>query len=228
MSIETSIEALRGRIGEYARLSGRDPGEVLMIAVTKTRSPDEINRAIAAGVTDIGENKVQEIVDKHGSVNPVNWHMIGHLQRNKVKYIIDKVRMVHSVDSLRLAEEIDARAAQRGLAMDILIQVNAAGEESKFGVGPEGAGRLVGDILEGCGSVNIRGLMFIAPAADDPEGLRPCFRKVKSLYDELGRRSHERLDFRYLSMGMSHDFGAAIMEGSNVVRIGTAIFGDRA
>jgi pyridoxal phosphate enzyme (YggS family) len=227
MNIGENVAAVRARIDEYARRSGRDSGSVLMIAVTKTRDPEEINAAIDAGVTDRGENKVQEIVDKYDAVKPVNWHMIGHLQRNKVKHIIDKVKLIHSVDSLRLAEEIDAQAARRGVTADVLIQVNAAGERSKFGTEIEETGRLIDDILDRCGRVSIRGLMFIAPAADDPEDVRVHFRKVRALYDELGKRPRDRLDFGYLSMGMSHDFGTAVMEGANVVRIGSAIFGPR-
>jgi pyridoxal phosphate enzyme (YggS family) len=214
-------------IGEYAREAGREPGDVTLIAVSKTRTPREINEAIAAGVTDIGENKVQEILDKHGAVLPVNWHMIGHLQRNKVKYVIDKVKLIHSVDSLRLAEEIDARAAQRGVVKDVLIQINAAGEANKFGVPAREADALTREVLAGCGHVRIRGFMCVAPAADDPEDVRVYFRQVKAVFDEFRRVRHERLDPVYLSMGMSHDYGAAILEGANMVRVGTAIFGAR-
>lgn len=202
------------------------PGAKL-IAVTKTHSPQEINVAIDCGVTDIGENKVQEILDKYDSVKPVRWHMIGHLQTNKVKYIIDKVSLIHSVDSLKLAKEIDKRAAQHGLTMDILIQVNSAEDENKFGISTDETGEMIHDILEQCRNIRIRGLMCIAPFADDPEDVRPFFAEVKKQYDEFGKIRHERLDFKYLSMGMSHDFIAAQEEGSNMVRVGTAIFGAR-
>jgi pyridoxal phosphate enzyme (YggS family) len=227
MSIKENIEDVRRRIGEYEREAGRAPGEVRLIAVSKTRTPLEINEAIAAGVTDIGENKVQELLDKYDEVRPVNWHMIGHLQRNKVKYIIDKVTMIHSVDSFRLAEEIDARAARLGATMDILIQINAAGEESKFGAATRDADALTREILDGCEHIRVRGFMSIAPAADDPEDVRVYFRQVKAVFDEFRLFSHERLDVKYLSMGMSHDFGAAILEGANMIRVGTAIFGAR-
>jgi pyridoxal phosphate enzyme (YggS family) len=153
--------------------------------------------------------------------------MIGHLQRNKVKYIIDKVKLIHSVDSLRLAEEIDARAAQHGLAADILIQINAAGEEGKFGVAAFEADALVHEILDICKHVRVRGFMSVAPVADDPEDVRIYFRQVKTVFDAFRRFPHERLDVQYLSMGMSHDFGAAILEGANMVRVGTAVFGAR-
>jgi pyridoxal phosphate enzyme (YggS family) len=227
MGIKENIATVRRQIAEYERGAGRPPGDVRLIAVSKTRTPGEINEAIAAGVTDIGENRVQEILDKYDAVNPVSWHMIGHLQRNKVKYIIDKVKLIHSVDSPRLAEEIDARAAALGITADILIQINAAGEESKFGAASHEAGALVRGILDGCGHIRVRGFMSIAPAAEDPEDIRVYFRQVKAVFDEFRLISHERLDVAYLSMGMSHDFGAAILEGANMVRVGTAIFGTR-
>lgn len=200
---------------------------VTLVAVTKTHPYQDINTAIDAGVTDIGENKVQEILDKYEHVKPVRWHMIGHLQTNKVKSIIDKVSLIHSVDSLKLAEEISKRAAQHDLVMDILIQVNAAEEESKFGVSLEETGGLINDILEKCTNVRIKGLMCVAPFAEDPADVTKYFAQVKKQYDEYGKISHERLDFEYLSMGMSHDYQAAMEEGSNMVRVGSAIFGQR-
>lgn len=227
MSIKENIEFVNRNKDEIAGRIGRKPGEVLLVAVTKTRTAEEINEAIDAGITDIGENKVQEIMDKYEAVKPVRWHMIGHLQTNKVKYIIDKVSMIHSVDSFKLAEEIDRRAAQHETVMDILIQVNSAQEESKFGITTEETGKLIEEILEHCPHIRIRGLMCIAPFADDPEDVRIYFRAVKELYDQYARISHPRLDFKYLSMGMSHDYEAAILEGSNLIRVGTAIFGER-
>lgn len=226
-TIEENINAINRNKDEVASRIGRRAGEVLLVAVTKTRSAEEINEAIEAGITDIGENKVQEILDKYDAVNPVRWHMIGHLQTNKVKYIIDKVSMIHSVDSFRLAEEIDKRAALHKTEMDILIQVNSAQEESKFGITTEETGKLIHDILENCRNIRIRGLMCIAPFEDDPEDVRIYFREVKALYDRFVQLSHPRLDFKYLSMGMSHDYEAAILEGSNLIRVGTAIFGER-
>ncbi|MDD2215122.1 MAG: YggS family pyridoxal phosphate-dependent enzyme [Eubacteriales bacterium] len=206
---------------------GRKPGEVLLVVVTKTRNEEEINRAIENGITDIGENRVQEILDKFDKVKPVRWHLIGHLQTNKVKYIIDKVSLIHSVDSLKLANEIDKRAGQLGKEMDILIQVNAAEEESKFGITVEETGPLIKDILNTCKYIRIKGLMSIAPFAENPEDIRIYFRQVKKLYDDFSLINHERLDFQYLSMGMSHDYEVAIEEGSNLIRVGSAIFGPR-
>ena len=226
-SIRENIDAVNKIKSEAALKSGRNPEDVLLCAVTKTRTAEEINEAIAAGITDIGENKVQEIMDKFDSVRPVRWHLIGHLQTNKVKYIIGKVSMIHSVDSLHLAQEIDRRAAQHGIAMDILIQVNSAQEESKFGVTTDETAGLIRDILDKCPNLRLRGLMCIAPFAENPEDVRVYFAQVKKLYDEYSNTEHKNLDFKYLSMGMSHDYEVAISEGSNLIRVGTAIFGER-
>lgn len=228
------MEDIRGnlsRVNEQIKLCaekcGRSADDVLLCAVSKTRTPEEINIAINEGVTDIGENKVQEIMDKFDAIKPVRWHMIGHLQTNKVKYIIDKVSMIHSVDSYKLAAEINKRAAQHGIVMDILIQVNSAQEESKFGITTAETEKLIKEILDTCENVRIRGLMCIAPYADDPEDIKVYFEDVKKQYDEFGKIDHPMLDFKYLSMGMSHDFPVAIEAGSNLVRVGSAIFGER-
>jgi pyridoxal phosphate enzyme (YggS family) len=237
-NIENNLNLVKDRIRTAAERVGRSEKDVLLVAVTKTRSPEEIALAIRAGVTDVGENKVQEIIEKFDKVERlaeqsgtganVKWHMIGHLQRNKVKYIIDKADVIHSVDSIRLAEEIDRRAADRGRTMDVLVQINAAGEESKFGVPTDEARPLIGAIVEKCKAVRVRGIMSIAPAAEDPEDVRRYFREVKELYDVIASEADgERLTAEYLSMGMTHDFEVAIEEGSNLVRIGTGIFGAR-
>lgn len=226
-TIRENIDRINEEKDRIAASVGKTPGQVLLVGVTKTRTPEEINEAIDAGITDIGENKVQEVVDKFDRVKPVRWHLIGHLQTNKVKYIIDKVCMIHSVDSMKLAQEIDKRAQQHNLTMDILIQVNAAQEESKFGITTDETRQLILDILEQCPNIRIRGLMHIAPFAEDPEDVRIYFRQVKELYDQCAAIDHPHLDFRYLSMGMSHDFGVAIEEGSNLIRVGTSIFGER-
>ncbi len=227
MSIGENIKHVTARRNAAAERSGRAGDDVLLVAVTKLHSAEEINEAIDCGITDIGENKVQEIMDKYDHVKPVRWHLIGHLQTNKVKYIIDKVCMIHSVDSLHLAQEINKRAEQHGLTMDILIQVNSAMEESKFGITTGQTGELIRQILDTCPHVRIRGLMCIAPFEENPEDARVYFAEVKKLYDEYGRIEHERLDFKYLSMGMSNDFEVAIEAGSNLIRVGTLIFGAR-
>lgn len=225
--ISDNIKQIKETILSAEKRSEGRSADVLLVAVTKTRSPEEINRAIEAGITDIGENRVQEIVDKYEKVASVRWHMIGHLQTNKVKYIIDKVCLIHSVDSLRLAKEIDRRAGEHGIAMDVLVQVNAAGEESKFGLGIKEADQLASEILDQCPNLSIRGLMSIVPFEDDPESVRIYFRMVNELFEAMKERNHPRLDPKWLSMGMSNDYMVAIEEGSNLVRIGTAIFGER-
>ena len=225
--IRANLARINEQIKASAEACGRSADYVLLVAVSKTRTPEEINIAIDAGVTDIGENKVQEIMDKYDAVKPVKWHMIGHLQTNKVKYIIDKVSMIHSVDSYKLAVEIDKRAKSHGITMDILLQVNSAQEESKFGITTDETEKLIKDILENCENIRIRGLMCIAPFAEDPEEIKVYFEEVRKQYDQFGKIEHERLDFKYLSMGMSHDFPVAIEAGSNLVRVGSAIFGAR-
>ncbi|MCR5033880.1 MAG: YggS family pyridoxal phosphate-dependent enzyme [Clostridia bacterium] len=225
--IKKNLETVRAQITEAAESVGRDGDDVILVAVSKTRTPEEINTAIDAGTTDIGENKVQEIMEKYDDIKPVRWHLIGHLQTNKVKYIIDKVDMIHSVDSIKLAKEIDKRAKAHGKTMDILVQINPAEEESKFGVTIEGAGDLVREILDTCENIRIKGLMSVAPIAEDPRDVKPFFDGVKAKYDELAQIDDPKLDFKYLSMGMSHDFAVAIEAGSNLVRVGSAIFGER-
>ena len=226
-TIKENIREIKKSMAALTAESGRDPEEVKLIAVTKTRTAEEINEAVDGGITDIGENKVQEIMDKYDRVKPVRWHMIGHLQTNKVKYIIDKVSLIHSVDSMRLAEEIDKRAGQHGKSMDILVQVNVANEESKFGITAEETGSLIRDILDRCKNIRIKGLMCIAPFEDNPEDAGIYFGQVKKLFDEYSSIEHPNLDFKYLSMGMSNDYEVAIKKGSNMIRVGTAIFGPR-
>lgn len=225
--IRKNLETVGTKIKTAAESCGRSAEEITLVAVSKTRTPEEINTAIDAGVTDIGENKVQEIMDKYDAIKPVRWHMIGHLQTNKVKYIIDKVNMIHSVDSLKLAKEIDKRAKAHGLVMDVLVQINPAEEESKFGVSIEEAGDLVREILDTCDNIRIKGLMSVAPIAEDPRDVKPYFDGVKAKYDELAQIDDPKLNFECLSMGMSHDFQVAIEAGSNLVRVGSAIFGER-
>ena len=227
MPIKENIGYINELKAAAAQRSGRTGDDVLLVAVTKLHDVSEINEAIDCGITDIGENKVQVIMNKYDRVKPVRWHLIGHLQTNKVKYIIDKVSMIHSVDSLKLAQEIDKRAAQHNLTMDILIQVNSAMEESKFGITTEETVQLIRDILDTCPNVRLRGMMCIAPFEDNPEDARVYFEQVKALYDEYGKMDHPNLDFRYLSMGMSNDFEVAIEAGSNLIRVGTMIFGAR-
>jgi len=228
VDIKSNLEKIRTGIAEAAEKAGRNPSEIKLIAVSKTKPAEDINEAIKCGVTDVGENKAQEVMEKCDHVEPVNWHFIGHLQRNKVKYIINKVTLIHSVDSLKLAKEIDLRAAQEGHDMDVLIQINAANEENKYGATFEETPALIKAILDECKSINIKGLMSVVPIVEDPEDVSGYFRQTKELFDKISSETkHERLKMEHLSMGMTHDFETAIREGSTMVRVGTAIFGER-
>ncbi len=215
-----TIDSIRAKIDEAAKRAGKNPDDITLVAVTKMHGPKEINEVISCGIRDIGENKVQEVLSKYDEVaEGVRWHFIGHLQTNKVKGIVDKVDMIQSVDSLHLAIEIDKRCKAIGKNMDILIQVNAAGEAQKSGIAPEELFHLIDEIKKLSG-LRLRGLMQIAPDTDDIEALRKHFKTVKDLYDQIPGAD-------ILSMGMSGDFEIAIEEGANMVRIGTKIFGER-
>ena len=228
MAIRDNILEIEEQIRESAEKCGRKREDILLLGVTKLHEPYEIREAVEAGIMDLGENKVQELLSKYDKIEePVRWHLIGHLQRNKVKDIIDKVYMIHSVDSLRLAKEIDKRAAQKDLTMNILVQVNAAEDDAKFGVKVEETAPLIDSIVKQCPNIRIKGLMCIAPFYEDKNDARPCFRTMKKLYDSYLDDPRDAVDFNYLSMGMSGDFPVAIEEGSNTVRVGTAIFGNR-
>ena len=200
--IKQNLKEVEERIVRACEKAGRNREEVTLIAVSKTKPVEMLNACIETGISVFGENKVQEIMDKYDRVDPVRWHLIGHLQTNKVKYIIDKVSMIHSVESLKLAQEINKRAQQHDLTMDILIQVNSAMEESKFGITTEETGQLIEEILANCPNIRIRGLMCIAPFEEDPEDAREYFAEVKKLYDEfLGKpnshKAHKLLHTHY-------------------------------
>jgi len=226
-SIEKNLKEVMRRIGESAKAAFRNPEDILLVGVTKTRTAEEINAAIDAGLTDIGENKVQELISKYDFVKPCRWHMIGHLQTNKVKYIVDKVVMIHSVDSTNLASEINKRCKNKKITMDILIQINLGMEEAKGGVSPGEAEPLICEILEKCENVTVKGLMIIPPASEDINVTKGYFRELKQLFDSLQSMGDERLALQYLSMGMSQDYEEAVLEGANIVRVGTSIFGPR-
>lgn len=225
--IKHNIEYIKNDIERICQNLGRNPEDITLIAVSKTIDAARINFAVENGITDLGENKVQEIMDKYEEVSKnVNWHLIGHLQTNKVKYIIDKVKLVHSVDSLKLAEEISKRAAKSNLIKDVLVQVNVAMEETKFGISLDEVVDFVKSISV-FDSIRIKGLMTIAPYNEDPEAVRPVFKQLKAKFDELARLEFPNTDMRFLSMGMSNDYAVALEEGANMIRIGTAIFGKR-
>ncbi len=205
---------------------GKKPEDVHLIAVTKTIESDRINEAIAKGITDIGENKVQEIMDKYTSVSPINWHMIGHLQTNKVKYIIDKVKLIHSLDRISLAEEIQKRAQLIDRGIDVLVQVNVGHEETKSGIEPDAVYDFI-EALKPFSYVQVKGLMTVAPYAEDPEDVRIYFKKMREIFEKIRDKNMPGIEMKYLSMGMTNDYKVAIEEGANMVRVGTAIFGSR-
>ena len=229
MTIAERFKEVKKRVDDAAARSGRDPEDIKLVAVTKTHPASEINEAIAAGATDIGENRVQEILEKIDDVSPVRWHLIGHLQTNKVRQVIDKVVMIHSVDSLKLAREIDKRAAAAGLKMDVLIEINSAMEETKSGIAAGDLKQLVTDITAECENVRVCGIMCIPPIAADPEDSRPYFREAAELFKEMKswQLPPERFAPSELSMGMSGDFEVAVEEGATIVRVGSSIFGPR-
>lgn len=225
--IRENLSIVEQKVAASCEKAGRRREEVTLIAVSKTKPLPDLQEAYEAGARDFGENKVQELVDKIPALpSDIRWHMIGHLQRNKVKYIIGKVSMIHSVDSLRLAEEISKEAVRKDTEVDILIEVNAAGEESKYGVTLEEAPELVGQIALLPG-IHIRGLMTIAPFTENPEENRPFFRKLKQLSVDIERKNIDNVSMAVLSMGMTGDYTVAIEEGATCVRVGTGIFGER-
>lgn len=226
MDIEQNLKNVEQRIAAAAKKSGRSREDIILVAVTKTHPADMMNEAIKAGVTDIGENKPQEVRDKYTDVLPVRWHLIGHLQTNKVKYIIDKCCMIHSVDSIKLMDEIEKQAKQHDVSMDVLIQVNISGEETKSGITAEELDELLMHAGE-LERVKVRGLMTIAPKCEHQEDAAVHFRNMKMLFDETAKKVYKNVSMEYLSMGMSGDFEAAIECGSNMVRVGRAIFGAR-
>lgn len=225
--IKENVDAINGRIREAALRCGRDPGEIKLIAVSKTIGTDRIKVARQCGVTEYGENRVQELCEKYDILDvECNWHLIGHLQTNKVKYILDKVSMIHSLDSMELALEIQKRAEKAGKQINALVQVNVAAEESKFGISPENALRFVREVGK-MGNIRVKGLMTIGPLAADPEDVRYVFAGLRKLLIDIRQENIDNIDMECLSMGMSNDFEVAIEEGSNMIRIGTALFGKR-
>jgi pyridoxal phosphate enzyme (YggS family) len=223
--IAENIQNIRQRIDSACLRAKRTPDEVTLIAVAKTFGSGEILEAVQAGAKDIGENFVQEMSQKLIDIqdNSIRWHFIGHLQTNKIKYIIDTVYLIHSVDSLRLGKELSSQAGKHGKKVNILVEVNTSNEESKFGVTPDSAPALVKE-LSLLPHLHLMGLMTIGPFLPDPEESRPAFRTLREVRDALQK---EGMALPHLSMGMTNDFEVAIEEGSTMVRIGTAIFGKR-
>lgn len=229
MSIAEKYAEILERKNAAAVRSGRRPEDVTLIAVSKTRTAAEVNEVVAAGATDLGENKVQEILEKYDKVEGANWHMIGHLQTNKVKSVVDKVVMIHSVDSLHLAKEINKRSAAIDKTIDVLIEVNSAMEATKSGIASDEVKALVTEIAESCENIRICGIMCIPPRAENPEDAREYFREARELFEDMKTWGlpEERVVAKELSMGMSNDFEVAIEEGATIVRVGSSIFGPR-
>ncbi len=225
--IQENLEMVRKEIEMTCARYGRRKEEVTLIAVSKTKPLEDLQEAYRAGIRDFGENKVQELMDKIPRMpGDVRWHMIGHLQRNKVKYLVGKVSLIHSVDSLPLAQEISREATKQNVETDILVQVNVAGEQSKFGTSLEEALTLVQHIslLPG---LHIKGLMTIAPYTDQEEDNRTYFRFLRQLSVDIAQKNIDNVNMNVLSMGMTGDYRTAIQEGATCVRVGTGIFGSR-
>jgi pyridoxal phosphate enzyme (YggS family) len=221
-----NIRSITGRIHDTCRKISKDPSEVELVCVTKGVSLDAIEEALASGVTTFGENRVQEALVKYDSIDGrALWHLVGHLQTNKVKDAVSIFSLIHSIDSARLAKEIDKEASRIDKVQDILIQVNVSGEESKFGVRSEEAVDFFKSILL-YPNINIKGLMTIAPETANPEKSRPCFRGLRELLGNINSLGLTPSPLRILSMGMTDDFEVAIEEGSTMVRIGRGIFND--
>lgn len=225
--IQENIRSVQEKIKAACEVSNRNPDDVTLIAVSKTKPVCMLQEAYDCGCRDFGENKVQELVEKWEVLpKDIRWHMIGHLQRNKVKYIVDKVYLIHSVDSFRLAQEISKEAAKKGITVSILIEINVAAEESKFGTTCEEASQLVEEIA-GLPNLIIKGLMTIAPYVENAEENRQYFEKLRQIYVDIKQKNIDNVYMEVLSMGMTGDYEVAVGEGATYVRVGTGIFGER-
>ena len=225
--IQENIKHVEEKIDAACKKSGRKPEDVTLIAVSKTKPVSMLKEAYDYGCRDFGENKVQELVDKWEQLpKDIRWHMIGHLQRNKVKYIVDKAYLIHSVDSIRLAEEISKEAVKKDVTVSILVEVNVAEEESKFGTTCEEAYKLVEDISK-LPNIVIKGLMTIAPYVENSEENRQYFEKLHQIYVDIVDKNIDNVYMEELSMGMTGDYEVAVTEGATYVRVGTGIFGER-
>ena len=225
--LRENLQEVEERIQEACRRAGRDRREVTLVAVSKTKPVGMLKEAYDLGVRVFGENKVQEIREKYEALpKDIEWHMIGHLQTNKVKYIVDKVSLIHSVDSLRLAETIEKEAVKHNRTVDILLEVNVAEEESKFGIKTSEVLALAENVVQ-LPHIRLRGLMTIAPFVENPEKNRAIFANLHDLYVDIKDKNIDNGTFSILSMGMTNDYEVAIEEGATMVRVGTGIFGAR-
>ncbi len=231
--ISEQLVDVREKITAAAGRAGRDPAEIRLIAVAKGQPVEKVMEAVQAGVTDIGENYAQEMLEHQEALrlaslaqDQLRWHFIGHLQRNKVKQIIGLVSLIHSVDSIDLAREIDRRAAALDKVQEILIEINLGSEDSKSGIDPEKAPELIRE-LSPMGHLTLKGLMALPPFLPDPEAVRPYFVRLRQIRDAINAGNVYKTPLTELSMGMTHDFEVAIEEGATIVRVGTGIFGER-
>lgn len=225
--LKDNLDRVEENINNTLLKMGRKREDVTLLAVTKTVDSEKINAMLELGVKNIGENKAQELTEKFPEISgDAIWHFIGHLQTNKVKYIIDKVKLIHSLDRLSLAKEINKKAEAENIVKEVLLEVNIAEEESKFGLKKEETIPFIEQILD-FKNIKIKGLMTIAPFAENPEEVRYVFRDLKKLGEEIERKSYPNLEMKYYSMGMTNDYTIALEEGSNIVRIGTGLFGKR-
>ena len=222
-----NLKEVEEKIEAACKRAGRDRSEITLIAVSKTKPVEMLEEVYQTGIREFGENKVQEMMDKYEVLpKDIHWHMIGHLQRNKVKYLMGKAALIHSVDSLRLAEEISTQSVKHEVTTDILIEVNIAGEETKFGTDREEAIALV-EAAAKLPNIHICGLMTIAPFVENPEDNRKYFQQIRQLSVDIKEKNIDNVDMQILSMGMTGDYEVAIEEGATMVRVGTGIFGAR-
>ena len=226
MGLKENFKRITGEIRETEKKCGREAGSVRLIAVSKTKPVEMLEEAWALGQRVFGENHVQEIVEKKKAHPEYEFHMIGHLQRNKVRSVVGRVSLIHSVDSVRLAEEISKESIKKGIVTDILLEVNAAHEESKYGFSPEELPEQA-KLIAAFPGIHITGLMTVAPNAADPEENRPVFRRIAQLAVDIRAQNVDNIDMYELSMGMTNDFHIAIEEGATMIRVGTALFGAR-
>jgi len=225
--ITENLNTVRERMAQAARRAGRNPEDVVLIAASKGVDVERLNEGLSAGIRMLGESKVQEAMPKLQALgNKAEWHFIGHLQSNKVKYVVGAFTLIHSVDSIELSEEINSRAEKMGMVQNVLLEVNVSGEKGKFGVMPDKVNTIT-KAFSGLKHISLRGFMTVPPYSDDPEDARPYFRMLRELRDNAMHTGICTDDCRELSMGMSGDFEVAIEEGATMVRIGTAIFGVR-
>lgn len=225
--LKENYDIVAKKVENACHRAGRKKEEVTIIAVSKTKPLSDVVELQQYGVMDFGENKVQELCSKYEEIEkPVRWHLIGHLQTNKVKYIVDKVELIHSVDSLKLAKQISKEAVKKEVVVPILIQVNVAQEETKFGLKTDEVIKLVRKVAK-LQNISIQGLMTIAPFVDDPEDNRVYFRQLKQLFVDIDKKKIDNVTMKILSMGMTNDYEVAIEEGATMVRVGTGIFGAR-